>query len=74
MKSPPSSGVRSCWTHVRRRFLKRLEADGSPIAEQALRQIAELYAIEKSVRGHAPELRLAARMDLAGPIVIAFRP
>ncbi len=54
--------------------MKRLETDGSPIAEQALRQIAELYAIEKSVRGHAPEIRLAARRDLAAPIVTAFRP
>jgi hypothetical protein len=63
-----------CWTHVRRRFVKRLENDGSPIAEQALRQIAELYAIEASVRGHAPEARLAARTELAAPIIAAFRP
>lgn len=63
-----------CWTHVRRRFVKRLETDGSPIAEQALRQIAGLYAIEKSVRGHAPEIRLAARRTLATPIATAFRP
>ncbi len=61
-----------CWTHVRRRFVKRLENDGSPIAEQALRQIAELYAIEASVRGHAPEARLAARTKLAAPIIAAF--
>ena len=63
-----------CWTHVRRRFVKRLENDGSPIAEQALRQIAELYAVEAPVRGHAPEARLAARTKLAAPIVAAFRP
>ncbi len=61
-------------THVRRRFVKRLENDGSPIAEQALRQIAELYAIEASVRGHAPKARLAARTKLAAPIIAAFRP
>lgn len=63
-----------CWTHVRRRFVKRLENDGSPVAEGALRQIAELYAIEKSVRGCAPEIRLAARKELAAPIIAAFRP
>jgi hypothetical protein len=63
-----------CWTHVRRRFVKRLENDASPIAEQALRQIAELYAIEASVRGCAPDVRLAARTELAAPIVAAFRP
>ena len=63
-----------CWTHVRRRFVKRLEADGSPVAEDVLRQIAELYAIEKSVRGQPPERRLEARKALAAPVVAAFRP
>ena len=63
-----------CWTHARRRFVKRLEKDGSPIAEEALRQIAELYAIEKTVRGSAPEARLAARRELSAPIIEAFRP
>ena len=66
--------VVNCRTHVRRRFVKRRENDGSPIAGQALRQIAELYAIEASVRGRAPETRLAARTKLAAPIVAAFRP
>ncbi|SDP00826.1 Transposase [Lutimaribacter pacificus] len=63
-----------CWTHARRRFVKRLEKDGSPIAEEALRQIAELYAVEKSVRGQAPDARLAARRALSVPIIGAFRP
>ncbi len=63
-----------CWTHVRRRFVKRLQNDGSPIAEQALRHIGELYAVEQSVRGSAPEVRLAARRELSAPIIAAFRP
>ena len=63
-----------CWTHVRRRFVKRLENDGSPIAQEALRQIAALYAIETAVRGKAADVRLAARRDLAAPIIAAFRP
>ena len=63
-----------CWTHARRRFVKRMEKDGSPIAEEALRQIAELYAIEKTVRGSAPEARLAARQELSAPIIEAFHP
>ena len=54
--------------------MKRLENDVSPIAEQALRQIAQLYAIEASVRGQAPEIRRTARQDLSAPIVTAFRP
>jgi hypothetical protein len=51
-----------------------METDASPIAEEALRQIAQLYAIEATVRGRAPEIRLAARTELAAPIVAAFRP
>lgn len=61
-------------THVRRRFVKRLQSDGSPIAEEALRQITELYVIEKSVRGLAPDIPLAARRALSAPIIAAFRP
>jgi len=63
-----------CWTHVRRRFVKRLENDGSPIAEEALHQIAELYSVEKTVRGATQGARLAARYEFSAPIIAAFRP
>lgn len=63
-----------CWPHARRRFVKRLEKDGSPTAEEALRPIAELHAIEKTVRGAAPDVRLAARQTLSAPIIAAFQP
>ena len=56
-----------CWTHVRRRFLKRFENEGSPIAEEILRQIALLYRVEKAVRGKYAALRLVARREHAGP-------
>jgi len=39
-----------CWSHLRRRFFD--QARGSaPIAREALERIAELYAIEKTIRG-----------------------
>ena len=63
-----------CWTHVRRRFVKRFENEGSPIAEEMLRQIALLYQIEKSVRGKDPAVRLAARREHAAPIIAALKP
>lgn len=63
-----------CWTHVRRRFVKRFESDGSPIAEEMLRQIALLYQIEKSVRGKEAAVRLAARREHAAPIIAALKP
>ena len=64
----------SCWTHVRRRFVKRFENEGSPIAEEMLRQIALLYRIEKSVRGQDAVVRLAARREHAAPIITALKP
>jgi hypothetical protein len=63
-----------CWTHVRRRFVKRVESDGSPIAEESLRQIALLYQIEKTMRGMAPDIRLTARREHSAPIVAALKP
>jgi len=63
-----------CWTHVRRRFVKRFENEGSPIAEEMLRRIAALYGIEKTVRGKDPSIRLAVRREQSAPIVAALKP
>ncbi|MBW6505695.1 MAG: IS66 family transposase [Rhodobacteraceae bacterium] len=63
-----------CWTHVRRRFVKRFESDASPIAEEMLRQIALLYQIEKTVRGTDANVRLAARREHSAPIIAALKP
>ena len=63
-----------CWTHVRRRFVKRFENEGSPIAEAMLRQIALLYRVEKTVRGKDAAVRLAARREHSAPIIAALKP
>jgi hypothetical protein len=63
-----------CWTHVRRRFVKRFENEGSPIAEEMQRQIALLYQLEKSVRGQDAAVRLAARREHADPVITALKP
>jgi transposase len=63
-----------CWSHLRRRFVKQMRNTKSPIAEAAVRQIAALYAVEATVRGMAPEDRLAARKEHSAPIVDALRP
>jgi transposase len=41
----------ACWAHARRKFYDVHEATGSPVAAEALSRIAELYAIEASIRG-----------------------
>jgi hypothetical protein len=54
--------------------VKRLKQDGSPIAEQTLYQITQLYTVEKSVRNLGPEARLVARRELSAPIITDFSP
>ena len=57
----------ACLAHVRRKFVDVFTAQGSSIAEEAIRRIAELYAIEKEARGLLPEERASIRMDRAKP-------
>ena len=58
----------ACLAHIRRKFVDIQASQGSSIAEEALRRIAELYGIEKEVRGLAPEQRAAVRTQNAAPL------
>jgi transposase len=55
--------------HIRRRFVDASQAGGPIIAEEALKRIAGLYAVEKDGRGHPPEGRVRLRQAHARPIV-----
>ena len=59
----------ACWAHVRRKFYDLQVAHASPLAAEALKRIAELYAIESDIRGRPPEERLQARMTRARPLL-----
>ena len=50
-----------CWAHARRKFYELHQAQSSPIAAEALRRIAALYAIETELRGKPPDIRLKGR-------------
>ena len=63
-----------CWSHLRRRFVKLVRNSKSPIAEAVVQQIAQLYAVEATVRGSSPDIRLAARKAHSRPIVAALKP
>ena len=56
------------------RFVKQLRNTKSPIAKVAVRQIAALYAIEATVRGAPPQIRLEARTEHSAPIIAALKP
>ena len=44
----------ACMAHVRRKFVDVFASQGNAIAEEAIRRIAELYAVEKEARGKSP--------------------
>src|SRR5271170_5610723 len=63
----------ACWAHARRKFYDVFESTKSPIAEDALERIGELYRIEAEITGQPAETRLAARQNRAVAILDALR-
>ncbi|HEX6016121.1 MAG TPA: IS66 family transposase [Geminicoccaceae bacterium] len=58
-----------CWAHARREFVDLAKGGTAPIAEEALRRIAPLYAVEAAVRGQPPDVRRAARQAKSRALV-----
>jgi transposase len=58
----------ACLAHVRRKFVDIHKAQGSAIAEEAIKRIAQLYGVEKDVRGQPPDVRVTARQSRSRPI------
>jgi hypothetical protein len=58
-----------CWAHARRKFHDLKLANQSQIAEQALRQMAQIYAVEREVKELSAEDRLRIRQDKSLPLV-----
>jgi transposase len=62
-----------CWAHLRREFYDVTKTAPAPIAEEALRRIAALYAIEAEIRGQSAEMRRDVRSERSRPLVAAFK-
>ena len=58
----------ACMVHVRRKFVDIYESEGSAIAEEAIKRIAALYAVEKEARYKSAEERVALRQARAKPV------
>ena len=58
----------ACMAHIRRKFADVHKSQGSAVAEEAIKRIARLYAIEKEARGQPPDTRAAIRREKAKPI------
>ncbi|MBZ0146462.1 MAG: IS66 family transposase, partial [Pseudorhodoplanes sp.] len=63
----------ACWAHARRKFYEVHQATGSPIAAEALRRIAELYAIETAIRGQTAAARQSVRQVKSLPLVTTMK-
>jgi len=63
----------ACWAHARRRFYEVHQATGSPIAAEAIRRIAELYAVETIIRGQTANKRLGLPRLQSWPLVNAMK-
>ena len=63
----------ACWAHARRKFYEVQQATGSLIAAEALQRIAELYAIETTIRGQTAVARQSVRQARSLPLVGAMK-
>ncbi|SEP37188.1 transposase [Rhodopseudomonas pseudopalustris] len=59
----------ACWSRARRKFFDDAKTGEAPIAAEAVRRIDELFAIERTINGQAPEQRLAVRRERSAPLV-----
>ncbi|WP_375544162.1 IS66 family transposase [Leisingera caerulea] len=59
----------ACMAHIRRKFVDVFQSQGLAVAEEAIRRIAELYAVEKDARGLPPEDRLQLRQSRSKPLL-----
>jgi len=71
-KAPTITRV-ACMAHARRYFFDVYDATKSPIAEEALRRIQELYVIETDINGKPAEIRHAERQARAAPLLASFK-
>src|SRR6059058_3546006 len=74
LTAPGDIVLAACWAHARRKFYDLNEATGSPIAAEALRRIAELYAIERSIKGCTADARRHVRNTSARPLIEMMKP
>ncbi|MHA6645918.1 IS66 family transposase [Mesorhizobium sp. A623] len=59
----------ACWAYARRYLYDVQIATGSKVTEEALRRIAELFAVEASIKGRGPDLRRDVRQRKTVPLL-----
>ena len=62
----------ACWAHARRKFFDVHASNQSPLAHEALQRIAALYAVEATIRGQPPDVRLRVRSEQSAALFAGF--
>ncbi len=62
-----------CLAHARRKFFDVFKANGSSVAEEALRRFRAIYEIEARIRGLTDAERVSVRQTQTKPILEAFK-
>jgi len=64
-----------CWVHARRKFVEANKASKKKQtqANYAIRLIAKLYTIERSIKEAAPDVRYTTRLEKSRPIIAQLR-
>lgn len=67
-------GISYCWTHWRRRFVEFSRTTASPICDEMVARIANLYRIEAEIRGSGPATRMAPARNSRNPSSRRYAP
>lgn len=69
----PDIRLAYCWAHARRKLVEITRTGSTPIAEEGVKRIGELYRIEAELRGLDAEARLAGRQERSTPLIADMR-
>jgi len=57
----------SCWAHARRKIYEVHAATNSPVAQELLERIGQLFSIEATIKGRTPDERQQTRAEQSVP-------
>lgn len=69
----PDVKLAYCWAHARRKLVEVTRTGSTPIAEEGVKRIGELYRIEAELRGLDADARLARRQERSAPLIADTR-
>ena len=61
-----------CWAHARRNFYELAQLRQAPLALEAVRQIDEIFALERDINGRSAKERIKTRQEYVRPLAEAF--